>query len=220
MAASPTGRSLTRASINTERSIGILYEFRSDYKSTAHSARAQRTSRWQLDDGRRWGALQWGVRGRLKTSLSGCPPETLRMRGGRGGFASGSRDGSEGFGLRLYQGLYIASGRHNMKIALTTKQIGQLTTFFDRVRATASLGKPGMLVAQIRWEQTGDGRYWMEPAFLPNEVAQCIVEKGQGEVVLRAQSPTVPADSRAPQSARTARDAPTDMPENVALARQ
>jgi len=107
-----------------------------------------------------------------------------------------------------------------VKIALTEKQIGQLATFFDRVRATALLGKPGMLVAQIRWEQTGDGRYWMEPAFLPNEVAQCIVEKGQGEVILRAQLPTAPAENRAPRSVRTAQDAPTDMPENVALARQ
>lgn len=106
-----------------------------------------------------------------------------------------------------------------MKITLTEKQVRQLATFFDRVNATAALGRPGMLVAQIRWS-SAEQRHWMEPAFLPNEVAQCIVEKGQGEVVLREQLATTPVGNRAPRSARTAQDAPTDIPENVALARQ
>lgn len=64
-----------------------------------------------------------------------------------------------------------------MRINLTEKQWRQLTPYFDRVQSAAVCGSPGMLIAQISWDQ--EGRYWMTPAFLPHEHAKLITEKGQ-----------------------------------------
>lgn len=66
-----------------------------------------------------------------------------------------------------------------MRIYLTEPQIRQIMPFFDRVQATAQLGNPGMLVAQIRWHKH-DGVYWMEPGFLQHEHAKLIAGKGEG----------------------------------------
>src|ERR1700753_3551165 len=94
-----------------------------------------------------------------------------------------------------------------MKITLTKTQIRQLTPFFDRVRATAEIGKPGMLVAQIRWNY--DQKYWMEPGFLPHEHARLIAEKGQPSHP--TPTPTDPAGSTAPQSVKNTPGEPTGM---------
>lgn len=87
-----------------------------------------------------------------------------------------------------------------MRITLTAKQIRELTPFFDRVQATAALGRPGMLVAQIRWQQRGE-KYWMEPGFLDHEHALCITEKGQH---CPEPPPTEPVDSTEPRSLQSA----------------
>lgn len=94
-----------------------------------------------------------------------------------------------------------------MKISLTETQVRQLTPFFDRVQATAALGKPGMLVAQVRWSYAS-GRYWMEPGFLAHEHASLIQEKGQ--TCLPVPAPTDPAASTGPQSVQNAPDAQAD----------
>lgn len=65
-----------------------------------------------------------------------------------------------------------------MRIPLTDAQIRNLMPFFDRVRAAAVAGHPGMLVAQIRWSDQHNA-YWMEPGFLAHEHAKLIAEKGQ-----------------------------------------
>ena len=76
----------------------------------------------------------------------------------------------------------MASSRECMgkqkRITLTASQAVQLEPYISRVRATAALGNPGMLLAQIHWNN-GDGRFWMTPAFLPHETAQLITEKGE-----------------------------------------
>jgi hypothetical protein len=64
-----------------------------------------------------------------------------------------------------------------VKVRLTANQLRQLGRYFDRVQAAAALGKPGMLVAQLHWDQ--DGKYWMTPAFLEHEVAMLITQKGR-----------------------------------------
>lgn len=65
-----------------------------------------------------------------------------------------------------------------LRINLTQWQVRELTPYFDRVQAAAMMGSPGMLIAQISWD-TRDGKYWMTPAFLANEHAQLITERGQ-----------------------------------------
>jgi hypothetical protein len=92
------------------------------------------------------------------------------------------------------------------RIPLTQKQVKRLLPYFDRVRSAASLGQPGMLVAQIRWSSP-DQTYWMEPGFLPHEVAQCISEKGQA--CDREHLPISPAGSKEPRPARSAQGDPT-----------
>lgn len=51
-----------------------------------------------------------------------------------------------------------------MRIPLTRSQVQQLTPYFDRVRTAAQLGAPGMLVAQISWNQAEE-LYWMTPGW-------------------------------------------------------
>lgn len=63
------------------------------------------------------------------------------------------------------------------RIYLTHGQAAQLTPYKDRVQCAAVLGSPGMLVAQISWDQ--EGRFYMTPAFLAHEDAQLISQKGQ-----------------------------------------
>lgn len=64
-----------------------------------------------------------------------------------------------------------------MKILLGKTQVQQLRRFKDRIQATAALGNPGMLVAQLSWDQ--EGRWWLTPAFLDHELAKTITQKGK-----------------------------------------
>lgn len=64
-----------------------------------------------------------------------------------------------------------------MRINLTVKQRQALQPLRDRVKAAAHTGYPGMLVAQICYNQEGD--CWLEPGFLDHEHAKLITEKGQ-----------------------------------------
>lgn len=68
--------------------------------------------------------------------------------------------------------------RKALRINLTSGQAVQLASYFDRVRAAAVQGNPGMLIAQIHWENH-EGKCWMVPAFLPHEHAKLITEKGE-----------------------------------------
>ena len=68
-----------------------------------------------------------------------------------------------------------------MKVRLTQKQVEELAPYFDRVRATASMGTPGMLVAQLRYDPHRD-EYTLEPAFLDHDLATIITERGQREI--------------------------------------
>lgn len=65
-----------------------------------------------------------------------------------------------------------------MRINLTAKQVQMLAPYFDKVRATRHTGYPGMLVAQIRYNEQ-DGSHWMEPGWLEHHVAKRIEERGQ-----------------------------------------
>lgn len=103
------------------------------------------------------------------------------------------------------------------KIRLTQNQVKQLLPYFDRVRSAAALGTPGMLVAQISWN-TGDQTYWMEPGFLPHEVAKCISEKGQACPPVPA--PISSADSTAHRSEKSAPGVPAAVPKEVSQVRQ
>jgi hypothetical protein len=63
-----------------------------------------------------------------------------------------------------------------IKILLGKTQIQQLRPYLDRVQAAAALGSPGMLVAQISWDQ--EGKCWLVPAFLNHTLAKIITERG------------------------------------------
>lgn len=63
-----------------------------------------------------------------------------------------------------------------MKVSLTAQQVTQLQPYFDRVRAAAKMGTPGMLVAQLSWYE---GRYWMTPAFLEHAEAKLVTQRGK-----------------------------------------
>lgn len=132
------------------------------------------------------------------------------MRGGRGGLGSPQGRSGPGLGLRLIQGLSSPSGRPNMRITLTQKQITQLLPYYDRVKASAVAGSPGMLVAQICRNQ--DGKWWMEPGFLEHEHALCITGKGQP---CPTPLPTKPAGNTVPRSVQSAPGEPADRPGTV-----
>lgn len=68
-----------------------------------------------------------------------------------------------------------------MRVKLTHKQIEQLRPYFDRVQATAAIGYPGMLVAQI-WLDAARGEYVMEPAFIDHDLAKTLTERGRAEI--------------------------------------
>jgi hypothetical protein len=68
-----------------------------------------------------------------------------------------------------------------MKIVLTKRQAEQLVPYFDRVRATAALGTPGMLVAQLSFDPYRM-EYFMTPAFLDHDKAQLVTECGRAEI--------------------------------------
>jgi hypothetical protein len=68
-----------------------------------------------------------------------------------------------------------------MKITLTARQVQRLMPYFDRVRATAVAGSPGMLVAQLRWDDSR-GIYTMEPCFIDHAKALPLVEAGRREI--------------------------------------
>ena len=65
-----------------------------------------------------------------------------------------------------------------MKVRLTRLQANQLMPYFDRVRATAAQGSPGMLVAQLRFDATRQ-EYTLEPAFLDHDKALVLTEHGR-----------------------------------------
>jgi hypothetical protein len=65
-----------------------------------------------------------------------------------------------------------------VRIPLTHKQVDALRPYFDKVRSTRGSGRPGMLVAQLRWS-SADGAYWMEPGWLEHEVAALIEQRGR-----------------------------------------
>ncbi len=65
-----------------------------------------------------------------------------------------------------------------MRIPLNTRQRRELQPYIDRVRSAATLGTPGMLVAQIHWSDT-EGSCWMTPAFLDHDHARIITEQGR-----------------------------------------
>ena len=65
-----------------------------------------------------------------------------------------------------------------MRISLTPYQIRKLLPFYDRVESAAVRAAPGMLLAQIRWDERG-GKWWMEPGFLQHEDAKLITGKGE-----------------------------------------
>lgn len=66
-----------------------------------------------------------------------------------------------------------------MKLNLTRLQVNALRPYFDRVQATAAMGSPGMLVAQLRADHDGESGYIMIPAFLEHEHAQIVTRKGR-----------------------------------------
>lgn len=63
-----------------------------------------------------------------------------------------------------------------VRVRLQPWQTRQLQTYKDRVQAAAQLGSPGMLVAQICWDNA-DQKWWIEPCFLPHELAKLVTEK-------------------------------------------
>lgn len=67
-----------------------------------------------------------------------------------------------------------------MRLKLNFKQIEALLPYFDRVRASAALGSPGMLVGQIGWNE--DGEYAITVAFLDHDKAQVITEAGRADI--------------------------------------
>jgi hypothetical protein len=68
-----------------------------------------------------------------------------------------------------------------VKIPLTPHQIEQLAPYIDRVRAAASKGTPGMLLAQLKYNS--HRRQWiMEPGFLDHDKAKPLVKAGRREV--------------------------------------
>lgn len=68
-----------------------------------------------------------------------------------------------------------------MRIPLTHRQAQQLAPYFDRVRATAALGTPGMLVAQLRFDARRN-LYTMEPCFIDHDKAQPLIKAGRREI--------------------------------------
>ena len=65
-----------------------------------------------------------------------------------------------------------------MRINLTEPQMRALQPFKDRVQAAYAMGSPGMLVAQVCWDN-GDQKWWLEPGFLPHELAKQISGKAE-----------------------------------------
>lgn len=64
-----------------------------------------------------------------------------------------------------------------MRIKLTARQIELLRPYFDRVKAAAVMGSPGMLVGQLSSDD--DGEYAIVPAFLDHDLAKQITERGR-----------------------------------------
>lgn len=67
-----------------------------------------------------------------------------------------------------------------MRVRLTAQQVQQLMPYVDRVRATAAMGTPGMLIAQIGYDS--NWHYWLTPAFLDHDLAKVITERGRALV--------------------------------------
>lgn len=67
-----------------------------------------------------------------------------------------------------------------MRLPLSFKQIEALLPYFDRVRASAAMGSPGMLVGQIGWNE--DGEYAITVAFLDHDKAKVITEAGRADI--------------------------------------
>lgn len=64
-----------------------------------------------------------------------------------------------------------------VRIKLNARQIEQLLPYFDRVRASAAMGSPGMLVGQIGWDENGE--YTITVGFLDHDKARIVTEAGR-----------------------------------------
>lgn len=67
-----------------------------------------------------------------------------------------------------------------MKIRLNQRQTQLMQPYLDRVKAAYAMGSPGMLVAQVSHE--AGGFVTLTPAFLDNDIAKLITEKGRAEI--------------------------------------
>lgn len=67
-----------------------------------------------------------------------------------------------------------------MRVKLTLKQVALLAPYFDRVRAAATLGSPGMLVGQIGYSPVVG--YGITVAFLDHDKAKIITEAARAEI--------------------------------------
>lgn len=70
---------------------------------------------------------------------------------------------------------------HPNRIPLTGRQAERLLPYFDRVRATAALGSPGMLIAQLRYDSQKN-IYTMEPCFIDHDKALPLDGTGRQEI--------------------------------------
>jgi hypothetical protein len=68
-----------------------------------------------------------------------------------------------------------------VRVRLTVPQVRQLMRYFDRVRAAAALGSPGMLVGQI-YQDTGRLEYYIDVGFLEHDKALSITEAARREI--------------------------------------
>jgi hypothetical protein len=67
-----------------------------------------------------------------------------------------------------------------MRINLTASQIEQLRPYFDRVKAAAVMGSPGMLVGQIGF--SSESGYGISVGFLDHEKAKLITEAAREDI--------------------------------------
>lgn len=97
-----------------------------------------------------------------------------------------------------------------MRLKLNAKQIEALIPYFDRVRASAAMGTPGMLVGQIGWNE--DGEYAITVAFLDHDKAKVITEAGRSEIPLALPGRKIVPHARAGRPPDIAPDPPTPSP--------
>ncbi len=67
-----------------------------------------------------------------------------------------------------------------MRVKLTAAQVNRLLPYFDRVRAAAAMGSPGMLVGQIGWDENGE--HTITVGFLDYDKAKIVTEAGRADI--------------------------------------